>query len=490
MEVYDKKALWAGLVYFAVMVAAMRYTGGAGFAIFIPLVLLAVLQNRVEKLMLLMLVTVVATVGNGVLMPKTTIASASQKLVLMMSAVMLLVKLMGRRHSRLVTPLLGMLVYLLFMVLSSLQGWSPLISGMKMVLFSAGYFAFYALANAVILDRATSTRKIRAIYLSACCFLIFGSMLLLPFPGMSQMQMEEYVEAVKAGANVTSLFCGMTFHPQAFGPLVGTMFVLILADMLFSVRKVNKLMFALLLCCPFLIYKTSSRTALGTMLAGTMYVMYLFMKTRQIGARWKNKVVSIGLMTLMLFSVALMVTPGGRKSAAQFLTKRAPEEVAEVSVESVVSSRQGLMERALYNFRQKPIIGNGFQVSESMEGSERGGLRSILSAPVEKGVWLTAVLEEGGIVGWSIFVLFIVVALRKLVQRKGYCSASVFFTIVVLNMGEFTMFSVSGIGGFYWCLCFVGAIMDAHRLREMNLTYFIMSASDMGPQPVWGRRGP
>ena len=134
-----------------------------------------------------------------------------------------------------------------------------------------------------------------------------------------------------------------------------------------------------------------------------------------------------------------------------------------------MASRQGLIEKALYNWSKKPLIGNGFQVSEAMASQKREGIKDYLTAPVEKGGWIAAVLEEGGIVGLVLFCVFWISAVIALWSRNYYATASMLLSLIILNMAEFTIFSMSGIGGFIWAVVFVVAILDgAHKREEME----------------------
>ena len=84
------------------------------------------------------------------------------------------------------------------------------------------------------------------------------------------------------------------------------------------------------------------------------------------------------------------------------------------------------------NFRDKPLQGNGFQVSLEMKYQRRQGMLSYLSAPIEKGVWTAAVLEEGGIVGFILFTGYVFDCFSSAQQAQGlYFSVCIFYHGVV-----------------------------------------------------------
>ena len=93
---------------------------------------------------------------------------------------------------------------------------------------------------------------------------------------------------------------------------------------------------------------------------------------------------------------------------------------------------------------------------------------AILSAPIEKGVWITAVLEEGGVIGWAVFVIFLIMCITLSIKRRAYIGASCLFVCMLTNLGEFTFFSMSYTGGFTWAMVFVGLALDLRKMKDEN----------------------
>ena len=135
----------------------------------------------------------------------------------------------------------------------------------------------------------------------------------------------------------------------------------------------------------------------------------------------------------------------------------------ELTMDELTTTRQGAVDFAMYNFRKKPLTGNSFQVGEYMIYMTRRSWKDFLTAPVEKGVWVAAVLEEGGVVGFVLFAGFLLIAFFTFVSRKAYVAASILFTMAVVNMGEFTLFAMTSTGGIVWSVMFFATVMDAHR---------------------------
>ena len=179
-----------------------------------------------------------------------------------------------------------------------------------------------------------------------------------------------------------------------------------------------------------------------------------------------------------------MATPSLRQSAVQFIFKTRGAEVAKESqtFENLVSSRQGLVDHALANFHESPWIGNGFQVSSAQKDLKIYSWKQLLSAPIEKGVWVVAVLEEGGVFGMILFALFLLIAFYGLLTRHAFIGAAVLFVFIISNFGEFTFFSMSSTGGLLWSMVFLGVAMDAARLRQERLQRMAMVY--IPPQPM------
>ena len=466
-DVYDKKLLIQGLFGLGLLCLAMKVSGGAGFLLIFPFVLMGFSKNKVGLLFWCILATTAITETNDIIAPKGSVFTfANRALYLLVGAVMML-QVLGSRSSKVLSPLLGLLFYLLYMGLVSYFGWMPLISYLKLALFTMVYLAFYSVGVATVQGNTITAQQFRSILLCFACFFTIGSVLLIPLPGISVMSAEAFFR-LHGYYPDGGLFRGITVHSQTIGPLVAIFSVILLADLLFSIRKWDKLYVWLLLLTPILVYKSGSRTAMGTYLAGICFVSFVFMNARGLGAKWKGKVLSILFLIGLAGGCAFMATPSLRQSAVQFIFKTQGQEIAaeHQTFENFTSSRQGLVDRAMKNFRESPWIGNGFQVSELQKDMRINSWKQLLTVPIEKGVWFAAVLEEGGIFGMILMCIFWLFTFIMLLQRHAFIGAAGLFVLFVANFGEFTMFSMSGTGGLLWAMIFMGLTMDAVRLKQ------------------------
>lgn len=465
--VYDKALLMRGLLGLLLLCVAMKVTGGAGFLLLLPFVILGFSKNKTGLLFWCLLATTVLTLTNPNIAPKDNTFSIANRLIYLLVGGVMTLQMVGQRTSRLLTPLLAILPYVAYMALVSSMGWQPIISYLKLTLFTIVFFAFYSVGNVATTQLSLGAAQLRSIFLCFATFLIVGSVCLIPFPAIATLSADFYLQRglpLPEG----SLFMGITLQSQALGPMIAVFSVMLLADLLFSIKKGDPLYLFLLILSPILIYKTGSRTAMGTYVAGLFFTTFVFMCARGMGARWKNKALSALVLLGLCAGLAFMATPSLRENAVQFIFKSRGTEVAKESqtFEKMVSSRQGLFDRAMANFHESPWIGNGFQVSEMQRDLKITSWKQLLSAPIEKGVWVAAVLEEGGIFGMLLFCLFLLIAFHLLLTRHAFIGASALFVFIVSNLGEFTFFSMSGMGGLFWSMIFMGLAMDAARLRQ------------------------
>jgi hypothetical protein len=66
------------------------------------------------------------------------------------------------------------------------------------------------------------------------------------------------------------------------------------------------------------------------------------------------------------------------------------------------------------------------------------------------------VLGESGLVGASLFILFLVVFFSTCHQKRYTATATLFIVFLTTNLAEATFFSPAGGGGVYWSLMVVG----------------------------------
>lgn len=464
-SVYDKKALIKYVAIFVLSLFALKYTDGHAMWVIMPALIFSA-RNKPENLIFCLAFGVCTIVSNKYFVPRSISFALAQRASMFLMAAMMFVQITASKNSKVIAPLGLIFIYIIYMILPSLMGWNWIISSLKLVLFSALFMAYYGISNRAILNQHGDVTKIRSAILSFIIVFVFGSLIVLPFTTIAFMGKEELL---LSGEMPKSLFKGMAVHSQTLGPLIAVVTILLCGDLFFNIKKPNKLYLALLLCCPYLLYRTSSRTAMVSMLFGVIFLVYMMIQARGIGSRWKTKVISTSMALIVACSAFAMLSGAVRESISRFVTKSWNENVeAEVTVEQVTATRMFLVERALDNFNESPTFGNGFQISKDYKDYKIESLAQVLSAPIEKGVWVVAVLEEGGAIGFIFFVCAAIAIIAKLWGLKAYIGCVMFSTMLVINLGEFSMFALSYLGGFIWLCVFTGLILDGIRLREQD----------------------
>lgn len=469
---YDHRALIKYGLTTLFLAATFRLSQGY-MALALPLfALISVLNRKSIEILYWVLMLTLSSVANPAIFMRNTVTMVALRVTLVLLTGALAVKALNTRGTRVTALFWGIMPYMAWEMIVSLQGYSPIVSYLKLILFFCIFLAVMGVANEIIASLSANARILRAAVLSPIALMIIGSIALIPFPSLSLMVEKLSLEAMLSGEAV-SLFCGMCAHSQAMGPMSGILATFVLADLVFSVRKWDPFYLLMLLCCPLIAWKTSSRTGMGTLIVGTGIVIFFFLNSHGGGRKWRTNVLSVLLLLVTFGVVALMTVPKLRERASEFAVKAAErQERTDVSVEKMFSSRQNKIDTAWYNFKKKPMLGNGFQVSEEMVGVRRRGLASYLAAPIEKGVWMYAILEEGGAVGMVLFCGWLACLFWTLYRRHAYITASVFFAFIVSNVGEFSIFAMSYVGGFYWTLTFIAAVLDAQCLKDKGLPVY------------------
>lgn len=482
---YDKKTFIQSCIGILLLTAAMKATGGAAFALMIPIAMFSLGAGKSpEQLIFILLLSISSILGNGYLMPKNMIYGLAQRGLFVGLGFVLMTQVAGRKASPTLTPLMGIMPYVAYMALVSVMGWCPMISYLKLFLFTTIFMAYYAIAIRSSRNEL-DLRKLRSMILAVASFFILGSFVAQRF-GWAYVSFEE-LQGVPLDGTI-SLYKGLAANSNALGCILMLFSLTLFVDMLFSVQRVDYLYLANILCALYLVAKSGSRTAMGTLLLSAGFAFYCFLKTRTIKNVWKGRVMNWTLMAIIFGGSILLASSAGREKVMRFIVKNQNQnDVVVVNSENVLSSRQGKIDEGFANWRKSPLFGNGFQVSDDMKGFKTNGLASILSAPVEKCVWFAAVLEEGGVIGFGLFCLFLLTAFTKLIQRKAYIGATMLFSILCSNLGEFTFFSLSGAGGMQWGMVFVGLILDNQRLKDQRTLAIVRQNMAMEAQPPWAR---
>jgi len=301
--------------------------------------------------------------------------------------------------------------------------------------------------------------------LAFAVFLIYGSLLTLPFPSVCYLSaqmlinagksVEEAVATVVEGGSI-GLFCGVTSHSQYLGTVLPCIIGWVLCDMLFIQKRIRFLHASLFVLSIPILYLTRSRAALlsFTFMMAVVYLFCLKKVSISHSARHYAKTAMISIVALTV--VVAIISELRSHTLSRWIRKNDDTSDSRTVMEALTSSRQGSIEMNLYDFSKNPLLGTGFQVSEQVAELYNSGKDSlIISAPIEKGLLPMLILGEGGVVGAISFVIFILLFYSSCRRQKLYVTSTLFAVFLMTNMAEGNFFSATG-GAAGWLISTIG----------------------------------
>ena len=339
------------------------------------------------------------------------------------------------------------LTLVLFAVTAS---WLPTVSLFKSLSFYMG-----AATALVALHRTRSLADYwQSLLLTLSVFVILGSLPLYFF------------EAYGFARNASG-FQGLLTHPQTYGPITAVLTAYVTGRVIFEKHR-SRLLTVTMLAGWVGVYYSQSRTGmLALVLSGMLVAGTALFKPRTWLPRLRQAMtlptLTVGVLALGAFGV--LYGPRLSEGLVSFLLK---DEAAQDITSALEESRSGLIERSMDNFRAAPLTGIGLGVPSDLEDAviEYGPLGVPISASVEKGFQPTAVLEETGIVGAALLVLFLIVLLAPVVRRGTMPLAWMTFAVLLINMGEAILFAIGGNGLFVWILLTMVYVITEGSERE------------------------
>ncbi|MBN8716006.1 O-antigen ligase family protein [Thermomonas sp.] len=242
-------------------------------------------------------------------------------------------------------------------------------------------------------------------------------------------------------------FQGVLAHPQAFGPTVA-MLGAWLGSRIVADRRPPWRLVGLFVLCLVMIVLSEARTAGLGLLLGLMFAALVgrILARRRLrdylpGLRSRRVQMTIGLGLL----VVIAASPFLGQRVGAYLAKRSGTSNV---VEAYDRSRGSKVEEMWANIRAHPLRGIGFGVASdpfTMEVKRDPVLGLPTGASIEKGVVFLAAWEELGLLGFMAVMGWLWVLVRR-AARGGMTPLTVALTALLMNFGEATLFSPSGMG--------------------------------------------
>ncbi len=374
-------------------------------------------------------------------------------------------------------PLGYIFPYLVIALISSFQGYFPLISYFKILNFTAFILGLF-IGTRNINQNKKDIDFMRAAFLSIAIVVVWGSLATLPFPAIAYYtsarstivaQGLEAAEDMLANREAASLFSGISAQSQFLGPCLVCIGGWVACDMLFVERRLNLLHLLLLAPIPIMIAMTRSRIGILSFCLLIVALTAFCLPRIQIKEKDRKHIQALLFSFIAVFILILVVAEVRRGSVSRLLRKT--NDLAEDQrslFDALTRSRQGKLSECFHDFRKNPMWGMGFQVIEDHPRLYQQGQISLFSAPIEKGVLPVMILGETGIFGGATFLFFLILFYHD-ASRKGYIASLTLFSVLLgTNMAEATFFSPGGGGGIFWMFTVGGGFLIDMCLKTEN----------------------
>lgn len=459
-----------------VMALCCRVTQGAFVYALGLMAAIFIIQKKIGSAMVFYMLISFLSVTNRVFMGLSPMFLLGAKVANMM-VLMAAFFMVGQVRTNRKLPVASLWIYLLFAVISSFDGWFPIISFLKIINFGIMLSVMMMLSK-IMQNTDKDLYQIRCVMMAFAMFLIWGSMFarLVPSIGYSmEVQKAANWGIETTGAEVASregrrMFNGMTYHSQAFGPLIAIIGSWLLCDMLFIERRLVKLHLSLLAIVPVFLYMSRSRTAFVTIAATVMVLLFYALPKANISRQIKGKVMNMFVLLLLLLLAVMAISQIRNQAISKWLRKTDEVKTDQRSlIDAVASSRMGLIEQSLRDFKLNPVFGKGFQVHDWHKIAYQCGAITLFSAPLEKGNLFVMILGEGGLCGAMAFLVFLLAFYSTCMKKRYSCLMTLFTCFLASNLAESMFFAPSGTGGTEWAICSIGAFaVDIIVIRQQE----------------------
>lgn len=329
------------------------------------------------------------------------------------------------------------------------SGYYVHIALLKLVSFWLAATGFFAAIHAIRSRRIDTTEWFIAQTVAVC--------------GMCLLSLRMGVGAnFKQFAEVRGYYNLAFYHSQTMGPGAAFLATYCACVYLFSGHRNRWICLPIFGSLLYFLSLTVSRTGAGALVAGLAVSVGAAMAWGRAKGRRprlnlsRGAIVALALLGAVGIGVTDLATGGSISRRFAAFAVKATGEVETVSFEAAFASRQGVAEQSWNNFLKSPVTGIGFQVADSDYFRANA---TLFTAPVEKGFLPTALLEEVGLLGTSVFVAFVISMAWQLWRERNIPGLGMFVAHLASNLGEASYFAVAGQGGFAWTMFFAAVVL-------------------------------
>lgn len=257
-------------------------------------------------------------------------------------------------------------------------------------------------------------------------------------------------------------FQGLTNEPQALGSLLAPLVSIAVIGMI-SGEIDRRPAIAIASIGSVEMWLSHSRTSLLGLFVGVGVGILVLMSStavkKSFGPRWART-----LRVMMLGILVLGIIILNWNSVGAFILKGS--HINSSGIPDILYSRNEQIKNGLDQFRESPVFGMGFGLN-SMDTESPTTVTSVggvpVSAPVESGFMVLALLAQTGVVGLTLFVCFLLSLVVPILRDARPVSSAAVAAVICTNLlGEVTIFSPGAAGMLvWWILCW--ALETARR---------------------------
>lgn len=357
-------------------------------------------------------------------------------------------------------------IYLGVAAISSASGWVPIISYLKLLNFIIFFIGIWVGTQCFSGD-IKNLYMLRVFFVSLCTTVIIGSLIASRFPnigysisvGVRDAETAAFLlDDIQAAGGLT-LFSGIFNQSQVLGVVLSGMIAYLLCDMLLIERRISKFHLVIVVLALVETYMSRARVGLFSTCIAIFMVFIKPFQEIQFAGRLKERIRTAAQILVVLIISGSAVMEIRNHSITRWIYKSNDLTTIEETnlIDAVVTSRKGLVEENMKDFRENKLLGKGFQVSRDLHEKYRNqGNTLVLTAPIEKGLLPLMILGETGIIGAVAFIVFLLHFYSDCAKYKLPVSSIMLTVFLATNIGEATFFSTGGIGGLLWAFCIIG----------------------------------
>ncbi len=308
--------------------------------------------------------------------------------------------------------------------------------------------SFYSTTSLIVLafSMINDTKKITSWMMSMGLVGIFHSVIILIFfKNYGTMYTHQGQE----------LFSGAFLHPNTTGTVLVPFLILYFYESIMSkIKGYQKYYYpSIVAVIIVLIYLSKARGTLAGFFIAILITIIVAFFSKSMKREMKFILKSNFYVILFLLLTSLVFFSTFQGLISELILKGTDYDSSDLS-SIFLYSRGGFIFASIQNFLSNPYFGIGFGVPSIIEYSNivyDPIFNLPISAPVEKAFFFSAILEEMGIIGTLVFLIFYL-KMTKIFYRKInlFFLLLLYFSILTLSTFEFYFFSMGTLGSFNW----------------------------------------